>query len=74
VQTVPLVGGTGISVEEINGEVKVSIIDLSIMGPTGPTGSTGPTGATGTYNSIPIAAGNGIALNVVNGILVISLA
>ena len=93
INTVPLVGGTGINVEEIEGEVKVSLINPDVrLGPTGPqgpkgdkgdkgdTGATGPkgdkgdTGAAASYNSLPIAAGNGISITVSNGQLVISLA
>ena len=50
------------------------------QGPTGPTGPQGPTGATGatgeaaSYDSLPIEAGTGISIEIVNGKLRISLA
>ena len=79
--TVPLVGGTGIQIVEQNGAVRVSLINpdvrLGPTGPVGPTGATGPAGQDGqaaSYDAMPIVAGNGIAINVVNGQLVISLA
>jgi hypothetical protein len=48
-----------------------------VTGPQGPKGDTGATGATGeaaSYDSLPIEAGTGISIAIVNGKLVISLA
>ena len=62
--------GYGINIDS-DGVISVDSDDIP-AGPPGPTGPQGPAGQAASYDSIPIQAGTGISLGVVNNKLQIS--